>query len=48
MNNKKRLVLQMIILMIAFLMIVYGIYREEVSIIWNKAVNICLECIGLG
>lgn len=48
MNNKKRLVLQMIILIIAFLMIVYGIYRKEVSIIWNKAVNICLECIGLG
>lgn len=28
--------------------IVYGVVRGEVEIVLNKAVNICLECIGLG
>lgn len=25
-----------------------GIYRDEVSEVMNKAVRICLECIGIG
>ena len=30
------------------LMLAYGISRGELETVWNKAVNICLECIGLG
>lgn len=29
-------------------MIGYGIYRGEVSTVFTKAINICLECIGIG
>ena len=36
------------ILVVAVMMIIYGIYRGEVSIVLNQAVNVCLECIGLG
>jgi hypothetical protein len=26
----------------------YGIYRGEVSVVLGKAINICMECIGIG
>lgn len=30
------------------LLISLGIYRGEVGVVLNKAIRICLECIGLG
>ena len=27
---------------------VFGIYRGEVDTVLKKAINICMECIGLG
>jgi hypothetical protein len=38
----------MLVLMIGIGMMIYGSYRGEVSIVLNKAITICLECIGLG
>lgn len=32
----------------AFLLIMYGIMDGEVLTVFNKAINICLECIGIG
>ena len=29
-------------------MMVYGISRGEMSIVFDKAVRICMECIGIG
>lgn len=30
------------------LMAGYGIYRGEISVVLEKAINICMECIGIG
>lgn len=37
-----------LVLVLGIFLIFSGIYREEVSIVLNKAILICLECIGLG
>lgn len=48
MNKKTKTAMQWGTGMAAALFIIYGLYRGEVSLVLNKAVNICLECIGLG
>ena len=30
------------------LMMTFGIYRGEMTVVLTKAVNICMECIGIG
>ena len=36
------------LLVIAAAFIAYGVSRGEMAVVLKKAVNICLECIGLG
>lgn len=36
------------LLLMSFILIYAGIHRNEVSIMFKKAINICLECIGIG
>ncbi len=36
------------LLALAAAMIICGVSRGEMAIVLKKAVNICLECIGLG
>ncbi len=33
---------------IGIMMMVWGIFRGEMSVVLEKAVNICMECIGIG
>lgn len=48
MSKKKKVTVQCLTGVFATLFIIYGVYRGEVSVVLNKAVNICFECIGLG
>lgn len=48
MNNKRKLPIRAACLLTACAFIIYGFTRGEAGVVLNKAVNICLECIGLG
>jgi len=37
-----------VVLVVGIAMICIGAYRGEVSVVLNKGINICLECIGIG
>lgn len=36
------------LILIAVCMIAFGVWKEETAVVLRKAVNICMECIGLG
>lgn len=48
MNDKKKRIARLAVLVIACLFVMYGTVRGEMGVVLNKAVNICFECIGLG
>ena len=48
MDRSKKRIVRFMILSMGIGMIAYGVFRGEVAIVLNKAINICIECIGLG
>lgn len=44
----KKVITRYIILLTSLCLISYGLYREEYKMVFKKAINICLECIGIG
>lgn len=40
--------IRIVLFIMAAVFIVYGISRGEAAVTFTKAVNICLECIGIG
>ncbi len=38
----------LLLLLVAVSFLVIGVYREEAELVFRKAIQICMECIGLG
>ncbi len=47
-ESRRKTSLRIVGLLTACAFVVYGFSRGEAAVVLNKAVNICLECIGLG
>ena len=47
MKNRNSL-LSYILLVLAMSLCLYGFLSGQAEAVWTKAVNICMECIGLG
>lgn len=41
-------IMNMFFLIIGIVFIGIGVFRGEVGVVLTKAINICLECIGIG
>ena len=37
-----------VLAILGILLMIFGIYRGEVDVVFTKAINICMECIGIG
>lgn len=44
----KKVFLQIMLIAIAAAFIFIGVHRGEAKMVFDKAVRICLECIGIG
>ena len=45
---RARNILRIVLFLAAVIMLAIGISNGEVQTVFQKAVNICLECIGIG
>ena len=48
MSERKKSIIAVSVIVLGIAFLVFGIYRGEVDVVLRKAVNICLECIGIG
>ncbi len=45
---KRKFIIHILLLILGGAFIVYGAMRGEAGIVMDKAIKICLECVGIG
>ena len=45
---KRRLMFAFFLLILGITLLVAGFFRGEAYVVFNKAIRICMECIGIG
>ncbi len=48
MSEKTRKIITWLLLVFSVTLIVLGTYRGEAQTVLNKAVTVCMQCIGIG
>ncbi|MCR5108003.1 MAG: hypothetical protein K6B28_07540 [Lachnospiraceae bacterium] len=48
MNNKTRNIITFSLLAVSLILIGLGVKTGEYEAVLNKAINVCMECIGIG
>lgn len=48
MQNFRSCTKGLLITVLGLMMMLLGTHRGEIAILFTKAINICLECIGIG
>ena len=48
MSHGKKAAVQVALLLVGVAMLCYGVWRGEADTVLNKAIRLCLECVGIG
>lgn len=47
-KKKTLMISRLILALLAIAFVAYGIYSGQAKLVLNKAIRICLECVGIG
>ena len=47
-SHVKKMAAQVVLLVAGAAMLCFGVWRGEAATVLNKAIKLCLECVGIG